>query len=417
MNKRFDDIIKSKLSHLEFDYEESSWEQLESKLITRGNKTERLFNQSFIGSLTVVCFIALIIANAPNNGQQEEEQMMMDRSLKTSSIVLTTNDTLLDKTVTFNLQQEHEIELRLHQNALAMIDHNNRSIVNEISTETNRSTASSNNKSSSQQENANSVNKNEPISIDFTAIGIQCEGKKIKFQTTQSVPDESVQWLIDDVYFLEGNSAEFTFENAGKHKLKLIYRRNQNDRPNIIVKELEIFETPDFDISIESSELTDCFNKEVSLNATPSNISYQWFINEKASGKSAKVNQKLPEGWYNITVQGVNEHGCSRAETASLKHDSGVNIYIESAFTPNNNDDENDEVLPTNLDKMASFIFRVVNPFDGNIVFETNELRPWNGSIRNSSKKVQAGEIYLIEVIATDHCNLTKTYTQKIMVL
>lgn len=416
MKKHFDDIIKDKLNQVKYEFNASSWDSLESKLTKSKNSSESVFNTYLVGAVAATGLMALVISNAPNIGKSDSPPINENPKEVFISNEPEVSDVVVVESVNFDLQQEHEIALKPSQTTPTKIGNKVGAVEAEKTAESNGSTPKSS-ETNKLIDQTNGELPNQTISMDFTATGIQCEGRKIKFQTTQNAPKGSVQWLIDDVYVLDGNSAEFKFETAGKHTAKLIYQSSKNESPIVVVKELEIFENPSFDINIESPEFSDCYNKEVVFSASPSNISYSWTINGNAYGKAGKITQKLPEGWYNVVVQGVNEHGCSSKETASYDHRSGINIYIESAFTPTNNDNENDDILPTNLDKMASFTFRVINPYSGVIVYETNELKPWDGSIRNTSERVHSGEFYMIEVIATDLCGMTKSYSQKITVL
>jgi len=93
----------------------------------------------------------------------------------------------------------------------------------------------------------------------------------------------------------------------------------------------------------------------------------------------------------------VTEKGCKRQSKVLIKRYAGPELYVPTAFTPNN-DGRNDvfRVLPTGL---KSFGFLSVYNRWGQLVFRTTDYnKGWDGNYNSS--KVDAGTfVYIVNAV------------------
>ena len=106
-------------------------------------------------------------------------------------------------------------------------------------------------------------------------------------------------------------------------------------------------------------------------------------------------------------------YGCKTSDNVTIRIYKGPEIYIPTAFSPNN-DGVNDQlrITPVGIKNINSF--SIYNRF-GNKVFETNDAKiSWDGTFR--SKNVDAGiYVFAIEAIKSDGTRYFKKGTVAVL--
>lgn len=104
------------------------------------------------------------------------------------------------------------------------------------------------------------------------------------------------------------------------------------------------------------------------------------------------------EQLYTIALQKKN--GCLTIDTQLVKTIKGVEIYVPTAFTPNN-DGRNDVLRPTVRGVKQVNYFRVFNRW-GNVVFDTRNLQNgWNGTLNGTPQGSQV-YVWMLEGLGLD---------------
>jgi gliding motility-associated-like protein len=118
----------------------------------------------------------------------------------------------------------------------------------------------------------------------------------------------------------------------------------------------------------------------------------KWLVRDelmKTVGSDTSYNTQFrftETGKYTITMYVENEHGCMDSLTRLnlVTVDNGGNIYVPTAFTPNN-DNNNELFIPTIVGvRKEDYMLRIYDRW-GRRVFETNNVdEGWNGKIYGS---------------------------------
>ena len=412
--KSFDDIIKEKLESQEYAFNEAAWIRLEKELPAPKSVGSNSFKTSLYAGVGVSAIFALALSIPSSLSTSEKE--VKDGKMASQNEITLTGSFQEEKisTASFTPQEEHEIELlAIQQKSNSIKIKSEKSSGTKLTTDSDKNTGNTGNTAVSNKNDL--VFDESHVTVDFVASGIQCEGKAVKFQANESITRGEVQWIIDDVYVLNGNKAEYKLEMPGEHKAQMIYRNSKGETKDV-VKLISIYETPKIDLNITSeSELT-CFNRAVTFSALPSNNTYKWQLNGESIGSNAEFEKRLKAGWYNIELTSINEFGCSNTEKTSYEVGDGLIIFTPTSFTPNRADGTNDTWFPVNLDKMTSFSVKVIRLANSEVAFETSELKPWDGTIMKSGQRVRSGELFLAQIIATDECGKTQKFQQQITI-
>jgi len=144
-------------------------------------------------------------------------------------------------------------------------------------------------------------------------------------------------------------------------------------------------------------------NQPIQLNAS-GGTSYEWAPRDFLSnGAIPNPVATLPKNQtYVLTVK--NDDGCEAKDTIKIKVFEHLEVYVPSAFTPNN-DGRNDVLHITAPGLKELFYFKVYNRW-GQTVFETRDLlKGWDGRIRDEFPEtgvyvwIMRGVTYLDDVV------------------
>jgi hypothetical protein len=419
--KKFDDIIKSKLEQHEFAYDPSKWESLSNAMSGSASAQPKApsFRNNLISGIAATTIMSAIMIGAPYISDQKSsaKETLAQSSHDTKAMVSNKSEDSPEANANFEVQKEHDIELielKKKDNSKATIgqavagntadiDKTNNATVNQVN-------ETIDNDSPVEEPETGDIN----VAVDFVAKGVQCEGKTVSFQSISDT-DGSFQWIIDDVYVLEGESVDFKFNSPGDHTVRMIFRHS-NNKSSDVMKQVAIYEKPKVDFLITDEISDNCFNRKVTFKASPDINGHTWNINKDVISKETEFSNLLKSGWYDIALSAVNEEGCVSKVTTSYNVENGTVIFLPSAFSPSKQDDLNDTYLPANLDKMASFSLKITRSSTLKVAYETSELKPWDGSIMNTSEMARTGELFMVEVVATDHCGKTQSFAQQLTI-
>jgi len=403
----FDQIIREKLSALEGPYDESAWAFIEAEL----NKpaASHGFSSSMIGGIAAAAALGLLFTSLPDLGHDQPPvptAVHRDAGLtETHQPETTTADVAAQPVVEHAPQEIHDIDFISHH---LVVENSSAHNAKPAKSETKQGQSSPNeNQSVSNTPMPSSAHNEEPtgktdMNFDFNATGIQCPGSEIAFKALVNDKTAEVKWLFDGIHIVEGQNVRFSFETAGEHEAIMMYQ-GEGGKTMKLRKPFRVYDLPSPDISYSAEYNPGCFNQEVTLKAVPNSNTYQWEIDGKTIGSGANLKTLLSAGTHSAQLTAINAEGCISKETTVIAVDPGLQIFPPNTFTPNG-DGLNDTWFPAGLENATNFSLQIVRFQDKSLVFETNEVKAWDGSINGTSERPRMGEKFIWNLLATDHC-------------
>ena len=411
MNK-FDQIIASKLNSANYTADKSVWANIEREL-PRSAVSGSNINAAFFGGILTTAILVLGFSLLPTyDGVIESPFDTIEPTALVTSDALTHFEAVDVSIITpldHKPQERHEIEL-VSLELVSPIQQSENKLNSAQEPEKTNVKAASIAISNSDQTTKNQRALTEQI--DFKAAGIQCIDNTVHFNPSSNALS-NVRWIFDGIHVVEGSLCEFTFIDAGEHEVVMIF--DQENETYSVKKSIQIFEapTPIISYSIISSE--SCFEQSIKLSCEPSANKYNWSLNEE-SGQGSNIILKATEGAHSIKLTAISAEGCVANLSQEVFVDGGLKIFIPNSFTPDN-DGHNDAWFANGLEKCSAFTVQVYRANDQALVYETNELTPWNGSVNGSAEKAQRGDKFIYRILATDDCNYSKEISGTITTL
>jgi gliding motility-associated-like protein len=164
-------------------------------------------------------------------------------------------------------------------------------------------------------------------------------------------------------------------------------------------------------VSVSAQDV--CFGDTVTLKSdNKPGYQYSWqpeaYFRYTGGNLSSEASGIIPNT-AEVHLISMNEYGCRDFDTVVVQAHPCCEIYIPSAFTPNN-DGLNDNFLPM-LRPGQVVVALQIFARNGQIVYDNNEpLKGWNGSMNNSGDQLNAG-VYMYRFIYT--CTDGEVYESK----
>lgn len=149
---------------------------------------------------------------------------------------------------------------------------------------------------------------------------------------------------------------------------------------------------------INGDSITINYLQEVNLIATGAQL-YNWtpvWGSSNPNVSNTIVQPSEPTTYY---VYGINEFGCSDVDSIIVNINYNQNLFVPSAFTPNN-DGKNDVFKVVNLTFQAIQEFKIVNRW-GTEIFNARDNRGWNGTYKGKDQDPDV-YFYYIKVAMPD---------------
>lgn len=410
----FDKIIASKLDQVtNFEPKKEIWNKIEASLTAQPTLSEKPLS-SFYAGIAMSAAIGLMLTQLPamgpihptQNALAENQNLTLD-----SETWLDDHSNLTDKnaqeTSPFSPQQLHEIDLAENSTTEQLAKGSELNKVGKlspaakpsISEKSNPIEASSNKTTESKPSLLAAKTSDEQVA--FKASGIQCPDQNITFSAIGDF--DRYEWLFDGTELHYGKDVSVTFNEPGKHQvLLLVY---QGDQKLSKVKTIEIFDNPSPVVNSIVENETNCFKSKVKWIANPEGLTYKWNFNGNESIGNENT-QYLETGSHGIFLTAINQYGCVATSEHNISVTTNKQLFIPGAFSPDNNG-KNDTWFPEGLEDCSRFTVKVFTLSTGSLVYETNELNPWNGILNETAGMAQRGEQYIYEVMAEDACGLT----------
>ena len=403
MNK-FDQIIASKLNASNYASDESVWKNIEKALPTANASADPQAVPFYAGIAASALILLSLIAlptlseqkiNSAKVAQQNESILINSISSSSSPAQIENAELILHKP-----QENHEIELVLIDSKSPLVETSKKPSPVREKEVGNIPNLDVNQRIAKEEIESKGAETGILSNYDFKAIGIQCVDKSVQFECNEKL--KNIRWIIDGVHVLEGHMCEFVFEEEGAHEVVMMV--DQNGKTFSVRKSIEIFDAPSPIINYEVIRTPRCFEQSVELISTPGTNTYNWSYNQnKLSGNSVVFS--MPEGRNNVMLTAISPEGCVAQIMQDIVVDGGLKVFIPNSFTPDN-DGQNDTWFAKGLDKCASFNVQVFRATDLSLVYETSELKPWDGSFQGSTELAQRGDQFVYTITMTDDCGI-----------
>jgi gliding motility-associated-like protein len=243
-----------------------------------------------------------------------------------------------------------------------------------------------------------------------------CPGEKIQFHLSTKEP-VMVEWIFSNGIKSEEPNPSFIATKAGTYaaSVKLTSLVTGKVKTLYLSDGFEIYPKNNYNIEVDEIH-ADNFERKYHLNVDGKDIiSVNWIGIEKNDDVlKIELNER---GHYQYTAEVFDINGCKTVLSKSFDVETDNNLLAPTAFTPNG-DNVNDEFLPKALHQLddGKFLFRVINPNTGKILFETTtSSRSWNGINPETGQKMNAGTYVWTSIIYGSKGN--KTFQGKISIV
>jgi hypothetical protein len=144
----------------------------------------------------------------------------------------------------------------------------------------------------------------------------------------------------------------------------------------------------------------------VKLSTSDNAINTTWYIGSKRAPLVGKeVNAHFyHKGDHEITLNVVNENGCSSNEKRSIHISKDYNLLAVTAFDPLSADNRKNTFIPFALtQRSVDFSMIVIDPTDGAVIFETDDATlPWKGTDKRNGQLVESNKAYIWRVLLSN---------------
>ena len=182
---------------------------------------------------------------------------------------------------------------------------------------------------------------------------------------------------------------------------------------------LDVYPNPEAGISKFTGRATILKNRVGFRDSSYGAYTHEWDFGDNSDiifDEREVFHEYLDTGWYNVSLVVGSYDYCYDTAYYPLYIWPDYNILIPSAFSPNN-DQLNDEFhIRGNFHSINYATWMVYNE-NGTEVFRSNDiLDSWNGNLYNGTNKLPMGN-YQVVLVVTDNNNLRKTFNSKVSLI
>lgn len=243
-----------------------------------------------------------------------------------------------------------------------------------------------------------------------------CPGEKLQFHLNTKEP-VMVEWTFSNGIKSEEPNPSFVASKEGIYaaSAKLTSLVTGKEKTIYLDDGFQVFPQNNYSITVDEIQ-SDNFERKYHLNVEGENIvSVNWVGIEKDDNElKVELNER---GNYHYTAEVFDLNGCKTVLNTNFDVETDNNLLAPTAFTPNG-DEVNDDFLPKALNQLqdGKFIFRILNPATGKIIFETNSAtRSWDGTNPETGTKFNSGTYVWTAIIFGTKGN--KTFKGKVSIV
>ena len=216
-------------------------------------------------------------------------------------------------------------------------------------------------------------------------------------------PTDSIQWFRDNVPIRGANQTQYNVSKSGTYHAVLF---NETGGCSIATKKQEVtidFAKPGITYPTQYAVI----DLPIDLKARQFGVSALWSPGTYLNSASTYTPTFQASSDQLYTIEIKTNSGCVTVDTQVVKIVPHVDLYVPTAFTPNN-DGVNDFLRPTLMGVKELHYFRVYNRW-GQLLFDSRTERPgWNGVYKGIAQPTQV-VVWIAEGLGVDG----KIYTRK----
>ena len=206
---------------------------------------------------------------------------------------------------------------------------------------------------------------------------------------------DSIQWYRDGIAIHNENSFQYRVNQSGSYHAQLFSHLGckVNTKPEVILIEKPV---PGITYPVEYAVVDMPFGLKARQIGNTCSWSPAIFLND------AKIYAPVFNGSSDrlYTIQLTTGSGCVTIDTQMVKTVKSAEIYVPTAFSPNN-DGLNDILRPTLMGMKDLHFFRVFNRW-GHLLFETSSSRiGWNGRL-NGVPQITQTVVWVAQGVGVD---------------
>jgi gliding motility-associated-like protein len=232
---------------------------------------------------------------------------------------------------------------------------------------------------------------------------IGCEPVEIFFKNNSVPIDETydITWDFGDGTVKKGVSPTHTYTTPGIFDVKVSIR----SPINCYIERayggfIEIKDSPEAGFDYDPKEFNSFVRDITFTNQSIGADYYQWRFGEAGGSSLSDPQYSFPDtGIYRVIQYVIKENGCTDSTSALIDVSPVTTIHIPNAFTPNNDDLNDDFKITGYLEGIKSFSMKIFNRYGELLFVNEDATKGWNGISkgRNAPGDVY---VYLIEYVS-----------------
>jgi gliding motility-associated-like protein len=211
-----------------------------------------------------------------------------------------------------------------------------------------------------------------------------CENQQVGLAANVSVESPSsvsgLTWLLDGIPVSQENPANFELTDIGAFALEVEALSNHGCQSRTTLNEAVIVypnPTGGFTWTIDQSTELPTVLVSASTSADVVNAAYNW---GDGSSDEMETHQYDADGSFEITQVVTNSFGCSAYHSEVIDAYNGIQFYIPSAFTPDQNN-YNESFFPVvSGSNVTYYAFRIFNRWGNEVFSSTIPGEGWDGT-------------------------------------
>jgi gliding motility-associated-like protein len=213
-----------------------------------------------------------------------------------------------------------------------------------------------------------------------------CENQEVGLLANVSVEGPSniagITWLLDGEVISNSNPAVFELSEIGAYVLDAIAISDRGcEATASLDQSVVVYPNPvgGFAWTVDQSTELPTIQVVANTSADVTQVAYNW---GDGSSDEMDSHQYDADGSFEITQVVTNSFGCSAYHTELIDAYNGVQFYIPSAFTPDQNN-YNETFLPVvSGSNLTFYVFRVFNRWGIEVFTSTNPGEGWDGTYK-----------------------------------
>lgn len=246
---------------------------------------------------------------------------------------------------------------------------------------------------------------NNPLpSVEFAGSQTDiCEGESARLSVQNPTPSASYQWIKDGYIISGATQHNYEANTGGVYRVTAISNRGCVDTS----KRFTLMVNPAAKAEITHiSEQNVCIGDTVTILANAGDeYTYQWSPESIFRYTTGSLQQRaeaiVPTSYQPIYLVAMNRYGCRAYDTAYVSAHPCCDIFMPTAFTPNN-DGTNDYFAPSIREGQRIIALQVFDRRGALVYDNANGTKGWDGRYPNGDEAPQTVYMYRFIYTCTD---------------